>query len=197
MHEINDTFLAEKIGQDDEQAFRVLYNRYHVQLYYIAKKYLKDPGLAEDAVQDIFVKCWNKRKSLDPARSVKGYLFTMLKNHVLNMIRDRKKEITSMAEIPAGGEPSRNTVQEDIAYKESRQLVEKGLAGLSDRKREIFELKVFNGHSNSEVAEMLDISVRTVKTHYYNGSKFMKAYLKNHADLLVFLMFLFGLSAFL
>lgn len=187
MHEVNDTILVEHIRQGREQAFRELYDRYHRQMYYIAKKYVKDASLAEDAVQDIFVKVWEKRDSLDPSKSIKGYLFTLLKNHVLNMIRDRKKQIVSVSDVPEGEFPQKNSTDEEMVYNEYQDIVERGLEQLTDRKREVFELKV-NGHSNAQVAEMLHISVRTVKTHYYNGSKFIRTYLKNHANIFLILM---------
>ena len=60
MHDLNDTLLAQKISEGSEKAFREIYDRYHIQIqiFYIAKKYIKDSNLAEDVVQEIFVKLW-------------------------------------------------------------------------------------------------------------------------------------------
>lgn len=196
MHDLNDTELGKKIRLGGEKAFRELYDRYHVQMYYIAKKYVKSSDLAEDAVQDIFVKLWEKRDRIDEAKSIKGFLFTMLRNHVLNMIRDRKDEIVSMSGIEEKKHPNRNQTENDLIYKEYHEIVQRGLEELSDRKREVFELKTLQGHSNSEVADLLNINIRTVKTHFYNSSKFMREYLKNHAGLLG-LLIVFGLVVFL
>ena len=76
-------------------------------MYYIAKKYVKDHGLAEDAVQDIFVKVWEKREELDASKSIRGYLFAMLKNYVLNMIRHRKRKILSGYELKEEHHPGK------------------------------------------------------------------------------------------
>lgn len=196
MHDLNDTELGKKIRLGSEQAFREIYDRYHVQMYYIAKKYVKDSALSEDAVQDIFVKLWNKRNRLDETKSIKGFLFTMLRNHLLNMIRDRKKEIVSMSDVNKEEFPRHNLTEDEMVYKEYHDIVKQGMEELSDRKREVFELKTLQGHSNSEVAELLNINIRTVKTHFYNSSKFMREYLRKHAGLLG-LLILFGLVAFL
>lgn len=185
MHELSDLILSQKICQGSEEAFREIYERYHIQMYFIAKKYVKDPGLAEDAVQDIFVKLWTKRQHLDESKSIKGFLFTMLRNHVLNMIRDRKKEIISCSIVQNEKPPPKNLTDDELIYNEYQEIVKKGLDELSDRKREVFELKMMGGHTNSEIADMLEINVRTVKTHYYNSSKFMKVYLKSHADITI------------
>lgn len=196
MHDLNDTDLAIKIRAGNKKAFREIYERYHVQMYYIAKKYVKSPDLAQDAVQDIFVKLWEKRDRIDHTKSIKGFLFTMLRNHVFNMIRDRKSEIVSISGIESSELPQQNLTEDELVYKEYHEIVKEGMKELSDRKREVFELRTLQGHSNSEVAELLNINIRTVKTHFYNSSKFMREYLKNHAGLLG-LLFLFGLIALL
>lgn len=196
MHELNDTELAIKIRTGNQQAFRELYDRYHVQMYYIAKKYVKSTDLAQDAVQDIFVKLWEKRFRIDESKSIKGFLFTMLRNHVLNMIRDRKDEIVSITGIESKELPRQNLTEDELVYKEYHEIVKQGLEELSDRKREVFELRTLQGHTNSEVAHLLNINIRTVKTHFYNSSKFMREYLKNHAGLLG-LLIVFGLFTLL
>lgn len=184
MHDLTDTFLAQKIRNGSEKAFREIYERYHVQMYYIAKKYVKDAALAEDAVQDVFLKLWNKRQRLDAEKSIKGFLFTMLKNHLLNMLRDHKKEIISVSAVQVELLPNKNMTEEELVYKEYHDIVKRGLRELSDRKREVFELKAFNGHTNSEIADLLKINVRTVKTHYYNSSQFIREYLKIHSGII-------------
>lgn len=184
MHNLNDTELGEKIRLGSEKAFREIYDRYHIQMFYIAQKYVRSSSLAEDAVQDIFVKLWEKRDSIDDTKSLKGFLFTMLRNHVLNMIRDRKQEIISATGLEEKNHPRHNQTEDDLIYKEYHEFVQQGLSELSDREREVFELRTLQGHNNSEVADLLNINIRTVKTHFYNSSKFIREYLRNHAGLL-------------
>lgn len=187
MHDLNDTILIQKISEGCEKAFREIYDRYHVQMFYIAKKYLKDAGMSEDAVQDIFVKVWQKRRELVHVNSIKSYLFTMVRNHVLNMLRDRKSELTSISSVKEEKLPAKNPTEEKLQYSEYETVLRKGVSELSGRKREVFELRTIKGLTNSEVAEHLQIHVRTVKTHYYNSSKFIRTYLKNHAGILLLL----------
>jgi RNA polymerase sigma-70 factor (ECF subfamily) len=196
MHDLNDTELARKIRVGNEKAFREIYDRYHVQMFYIAKKYVKSADLSKDAVQDIFVKLWNKRDRIDDNKSIKSFLFTMLRNHLLNMIRDRKDEIVSMSGIQEKKLPRQNLTEDELIYKEYHEIVKQGMKELSDRKREVFELRTLQGHSNSEVAKLLNINIRTVKTHFYNSSKFMREYLKKNAGILG-LLIVFGLVVFL
>lgn len=188
MYDLNDTLLTKKIRDGSEEAFKIIYDRYHIQMYFIAKKYVKDSSLAEDAVQDIFVKLWVKRSILTEAKSLKGFLFTMLRNHVLNMIRDRKKEIVAVSTVEEKNLPNVNLTDDVVLYNEYHEIVKKGMDELSDRKREVFELRTLSGYSNSEVAEILKINIKTVKTHYYLSSKFIRAYLKKYSGILFFFL---------
>lgn len=183
MRDYDDTGLVRLISLGNKQAFEEIYERYHRQLFYLAMKYLKSKSLSEDAVQDVFVKLWQKRGELDPDKSVKGFLFISLKNHVLNMIRNRKSKILSEVELKEDQHLTGNDVMDEVLYKEYEHIVNLGLAELPDRKRKVFELKAFNGFSNSEIAELLLISINTVKVQYYHGSQFIRAYLKKHADI--------------
>jgi RNA polymerase sigma-70 factor (ECF subfamily) len=189
MDGLTDTDLAQKIRDSNELAFKEIYDRYHVQMYYIAKKYVKRNELAEDAVQDTFIKLWRKRESIDETKSIKGFLFTMLRNYLLNQLRDRKKEIVSITDVNRNLLQSRVMTDDDILYKEYHSILERGLTELTDRKREVFELRTKKGHTNSEVAELLKIDIKTVKTHFYLSSKFIRAYLKKHAGLMGVLIF--------
>jgi RNA polymerase sigma-70 factor (ECF subfamily) len=186
----SDTALARKIKESDSRAFKELFDKYHERLYYLAKSYLKDHDLAEDAVQDVYLKLWDKRRSLDSSSSIEGLLFTMLKNHVLNMIRDennRKKVIEEVKRMAQNRE-SRNSTKDEFLYSEYKNLIEEAVVKLSPAKREVFELRSFKGLSNEEVADKKDVSRHTVKTQYYLGSKFIRNYLKKHAGILLLIL---------
>lgn len=184
MHELNDSLLAQKIKGGCERSFREFYDRYHVQLYYVAKQYMKRPALAEDAVQDVFVKLWTKRRQIDPMKSLKGFVFTMLKNHLLNVLRKNREEILSYEAVNEASLPRKNVTDDQVIYNEYRSVVDRGLKELTGRKREVFELKTFGGYTNSEISKLLGIDIRTVKTHYYNSSRFMRDYIREHTGLI-------------
>jgi RNA polymerase sigma-70 factor (ECF subfamily) len=186
----NDTVLAGKIKKGNKQSFRKLYNRYHKRLYYLAKQYLKDEDLAKDAVQDVFLKLWDKREGLDLSASIEGFLFTMLKNHLLNMIRDEKnrKKIIEEVKRTAQNREVRNSTEEEIIYNEYRNLIDEAVVRLSPAKRNVFEMRSFEGLSNAEVADKKGVSEHTVKTQYYLSSKFIRDYMKKYADLLLLVL---------
>jgi RNA polymerase sigma-70 factor (ECF subfamily) len=103
------------------------------------------------------------------------------------MLRDKKSDVVSMTSLTEKTFPAQNLTEDDLQYKEYERVLQRGINELSDRKREVFELRSQKGFTNPEVAEMLQVDVRTVKTHYYNGSKYIRAYLSKHSGILTFL----------
>ncbi|SHG61652.1 RNA polymerase sigma-70 factor, ECF subfamily [Fodinibius roseus] len=190
MKGIDDHILVQRIKEGDRESFKKLYNRYHQPLYYLSKKYLKDEIFAKDAVQDIFVKVWKKRDELNASSSIKSFLFTMLKNHLLNMIRDKKNHRKILNELKHTDFSSSvsNPIENKVIYSEYLDFLKKAIKKLSPAERKVFQMKSFEGLSNDEIAERNEVSVNTVKTQYYLSSKFVRNYLKKHADLFIFLI---------
>src|SRR5699024_2927378 len=87
-----DSVLLQRLRKGNENSFRKIYLKYHKQLFRVALKYLRSKSLAEDAVHDVFVNLWDNREKLKSSGSLKGFLFTATKNHVLNVIdKDRRR----------------------------------------------------------------------------------------------------------
>lgn len=183
MNQSIDRNLIENLKEGDEHAFRKVYEEYHKAVYGIAFKYLKSEHLAEDAVHDVFVKLWDYRKKLDAGQSLKGFLFTTAKNHVLNMIRNRKRDEEKNKEYSHLKPVSRNKTVAKLTLKNYKRVFEYFLEQLPEGKKEIFELKMQKGISNKKIAQKLDISVNTVKSQYYQASKFIKKQLGEHTEL--------------
>src|SRR5690625_3404816 len=186
----DDRSLVQGIKKDDRESFKRLYNRYYRPLFYVSKKYLKDGSIARDAVQDVFVKLWKKRDELDESYSIKSFLFTMLKNHVLNMIRDKKnhRKILNDLKYTDAHTSDSNPTEDKIIYAEYINFLKKALKKLSPAERKVFQMRSFEGLSNAEIAEQNEVSIHTVKTQYYLSSKFVRNYLKKHADLFIVIL---------
>lgn len=184
MNDTTDKHLVVQIKKGDKIAFKKLYEQYHKQLFFIAKKYLKDEQLAEDAVQDIFVKVWNSRATLDQNKSVKSYLFTILKNHLLNKIR-RKSIRHKVLEYYKKNIQNKmvSTPIDDLLYEEYKELFARAIEKLTPSQREVVKMKMIQKYTNEKIASIRNVSVNTVKTQYYLGSKFVKEYLKKYGNI--------------
>jgi len=173
-----DVELVLALKNSDHDALKKLFDRFYLDLYYFAQKYLRNKALAEDAVQDVFIIIWDERYKLDVNKSVRAFLFTILKNQILNIIRKYKKEILTTFENPI----SVPTYPDEESIKQENELeitaiIMKAVEKLPERQREIFIKKVFDGNKNNQVANDLAISENTVKVHYQRSLKAIKAYL--------------------
>lgn len=172
-----DSSLFLLIKKRDKEAFTVVYHKYHHYLYSLAFRYLKDVELAEDAVQHVFVKLWDSARYIDVGINMKNYLYTMTKNFVLNQIRDNKEMISlnyENAQIEITDE-SRDVVS-IMEDKQLLSLLYEGIQHLPPQKKEICHLKIDENKSNQEIAEVMGISVNTVKSHYQESVKMLRDY---------------------
>lgn len=173
--------LIRRLKDDDEVAFRKIYLKYHKELYAVAGKYLRSKELAEDAVHDVFVKLWDNREKLDNSGSLSGFLFTALENHVLNMINTRRRKLKKKAKLSEEKSEEKNATDHVIPFSEYQKYYEEAITKLPKARREVFELRMKEGLTNQEVAEIREISVNTVKSHFYKASKFIREYVSKHA----------------
>lgn len=166
------------IKKRDKEAFTVIYQKYHIYLYTLALRYLKNKELAEDAVQHVFVKLWDKAEDIKIEINLKNFLYTMTKNHILNLFRDNK-EIISLSYA----NEQRDIEDEDDFFKlinevQMRDILRTGIENLPPQKRDICKLKVEGDISNQEIADRMGISIHTVKSHYQESIKMLRTYFK-------------------
>lgn len=180
---IEESLLVTSLKQGDKLAFAGIYNKYHRQIYVIALKYLKDEALAQDIVQEIFIKLWTYREHLKEELSLKGFLITSVHNLVLNTIRNRQTEILKHIELVHKTNNSPKLSDHALLVSEYARIAEKGISELSPAKQLIFRLRSFHCLSNQEVAAQLGLSVNTVKFQFSQASKTIRQYLKDHAGI--------------
>ena len=180
MHE---KLMVTHLKSGDKQAFASIYEKNHRQIHVIALKYLKDESMAQDIVQDIFIKLWTFRENLKEDLSIKGFLITSVHNLVLNTIRNRKTEILKYVELGYKIHNRQNSFEEEMLLSEYARIAEKGIKELSPAKQAIFRLRSIHCLSNHEVAVKLGISVNTVKFQFSQASKMLRKYLRDHAGI--------------
>lgn len=176
-----DRQLTSRLKNGDEKAFRDIFDYFHKPLYILAIKYLKDTQLAEDAVQDIFLKLWLNRQKLDEDLSLRGFLFTSLKNHILNIIRNRKTEIVKQTELRDKQFSPYHMSEDSLKVVDYQAILTKGIKKLSPQRQHIFNLRVFVGLTNQEVSGKLNLSINTVKFQFSQATKILREYLKKEA----------------
>ncbi len=186
---IDETIWVKQLIKGNQLAFSFLYNKYAEQTYLLSLKYLGNKALAEDAVQNLFLKIWIKREEIDENKPFNRFLFTILKNDLLNVIRDKKKEIfvlENCLEIILNTNTEKYEYEEDEKYEYQLGILEKAVKGLSEQRKKIFMLKHQEKYTNQEIADLLNLSINTIKHQYYQSLKQIRSYITEIALLILF-----------
>lgn len=189
----NEQQLLERLKNDDEAAFKVLFNEFYSKLYYFVLEFVPLKDIAENIVQDTLVTLWNKRTQLKDDSNLTSYLFTVAKNNALKRLREKKYSQNLFSNTIDVGELDLNvetlsTVDTSVcAFMDIDQIIQETLASLPPQCRKVFELSRFQEMKNREIAEELNISIKTVEAHISKGIKIFKVALKDYLPLVAYL----------
>lgn len=167
---LDDQHLLDRIARfDDEQAYHQLFVRYYEALCGYAYKLTGSSATAEEIGADVLLKIWTKRAELSIQASLKSYLYTSARNRSIDHFRKKMRE-PQQAEAHAVQDPAdRYTPETDMLYQETHHLIEAAIKRLPTKGQHIFRLSREEGLRYWEIAERLNISVKTVETHIRRG----------------------------
>jgi RNA polymerase sigma-70 factor (ECF subfamily) len=167
----SDAELIEQLRKGRQDALRLLYKRYSGLVYTIACKMLSRPSEAEDLTQEVFLNFW-KHENFDPNRAaLSTYLCVVTRSRALNRIKQRGSQQRSLEKLQALPPPefTAATPLENASIEEQQQTLKRVLAQLPDRQRQILEMNFYQGVSQSNIAQQLDLPLGTVKTNARQG----------------------------
>lgn len=164
------------IKQRDKDAFSVVYQKYHAYLYTLAMRYLKNSALAEDAVQHVFVKLWETAKNIDVDINLKNYLYTMTKNYILNQFRNNREIISLNYAAAQHDFVANDDINFNLEEIEISELLYKGIDQLPPQKKIVCRKKIEENKTNQQIADEMQISLHTVKSHYQEAVKMLRDY---------------------
>lgn len=175
-------------GIGDEADFEKLFRQFHPSLCRYAFTIVKDVEEAEEIVQEVFVRIWDKRAQIEFTVSAKSYLYRAVHNACLNLLSKNKKEVR-MDEVPLKIVHQSATPTADFQTRELEAEIEKALDQLPEQCRKVFELSRYGNLKYREIAEMQNISVKTVENQMGKALRILREQLA--AYLTVSLPFLF------
>ena len=181
------------VAKGNELAFRQLFDEHRAAVYSVALKLLKSASLAEDVVQEVFMKVWHNREALSRVEKFKGYLFTITRNRVFDEFKKIAREATILNE-PAEDASVVNDADHVIRKKQLEGLLEQALHQLPRQQQYIYHLSRKEGMTYQEIGERLNLSPLTVKTHMKKTLAFLRSHLSTHFELYL-LLFFNGVSA--
>lgn len=180
--------LVKALKEGNQLAFSIVYKTYAAQTFSLAFKYLLNKELAEDAVQNLFLKLWLKKEEIDETKPINRYLFTMLKNDLLNTLRDSKKNIYLLEDCLSMVLELEDNSQNENLKQEQMNIIQQALEQLSPQRRKVFEMKVSGKYSNQEIADKFNLSINTIKFQYSQSLKQIRATVGELSLLLLYCM---------
>lgn len=171
-----DIELLTRLSQGDKQAFDQLYLKYSHPLYLNLLKLTKSEEVAEELLQDIFLKIWNKRDTLDIHTGFGGYLFKISQNLVYDFFRKAKQDKALRHRITAAASENYTHIEETLLSRENRTLLQRAISTLPPVRQQIFRLCKLEGKTYEEVASLLGISVSTVNDHIVKATRHIRRF---------------------
>lgn len=176
----------DRLINGDEKEFKSLFDLLYVGMVQQATFYTNDFAVAEDVVQEIFVRLWEKRDELKEVQNLQGYLLLSVKNRCLNYLEhqqvvDKYKQYCLLQEVQDNNEDSEQFI-ENVG-----RLLEK----LPEKRRRVLEMSVLEAKSYAEIAELLGISLNTVKDHVKKAYAFLREELRQNISLPVLFFVLY------
>lgn len=167
-----DKHLVELIKKDDEYALKVLFDRYFIPLCSFSAKITNQNQLAEEAVADVFIELWKRRSYLDIKDNVKAYLFKMVRNISLNVIRKNSVLVDSFNEQEI--KQFSISPEQEFITKENTASIEDLLFVIPEPAKTVFLMNREENFSYKEIADILKISVKTVESHMGKALKLLR-----------------------
>ncbi|HEX6225785.1 MAG TPA: RNA polymerase sigma-70 factor [Chryseolinea sp.] len=180
--------LLETLQAGDITAFEMIFKTYYQPLCNYAYSFVHDREEAEEIVQATFLSVWEKKDNLSIHTGVKPYLYAMVRNAALNVLKHEKvKQQHATVEL-AVAERSSESVTRTVMASELEERISKALNKLPEQCRLVFKLSRFEELKYAEIAEQLNISVKTVENQMGKALKIMREQLKDYLPLLLVFM---------
>ncbi|WP_163325558.1 RNA polymerase sigma factor [Draconibacterium mangrovi] len=186
------TELLLRLKQDDKVAFYNLYERYSKRLYSFVFRFIKQESDTEEIVQEVFVKIWEKRRTIDAYSSFESFLFTIAYNSTISLFRKRINEKKYLEHLFAlQKEKKTPELIDEIQFNDLKEQVSYLIDALTPRQKEIYKLSRESGLTYQEIGEKLNISATTVKKHMANTLSYLKTNMQNNMFAALLFMHLF------
>lgn len=157
--------LVSLLAEDSEYAFQLIYDRHRNRIYKTATRFLKSPILAQEVVQDVFLKLWFSRKDLNTNQPIEAWLQTVAKNNIINRLKKISNEWKAMNELPFITESESNTTANNVQDIEYAALLNEAINSLPEQQKKAFLMSRTENLTYIQIGEKLQLSPLTVKTH--------------------------------
>lgn len=189
--------LFNAIKQQDKKVFELFYKKYYQQLFALAYRYVRQMEIAEEIVHDLFITVWNKSEQLNVQHSLKSYLFKAIVNSSLNYIKKEKMQTEKhLAYLAVHDDGFTLDEEKGLAEEKLLKSLEDALELLPNKCRQVMFLSRFGKLKQQEIAQQMDISLKTVKNHLTYGFQKLREHLAQNQELIILLLLIFKITLF-
>jgi RNA polymerase sigma-70 factor (ECF subfamily) len=174
--------LLQQIAAGDEKAFCRVFSEHWQNIYGVAFMLTKSAVLAEDMVQEIFLKIWIKRAHLPEVENFRNFLFVVARNHIFSELRKQSNEVSFTEQLIDYFTETRKDPEKALVHKQASEMISKAIEQLSPQQRVVYELSRDKGLTRDQIARQMGISPNTVRNHMAGALEQIRQYLQRHAD---------------
>jgi RNA polymerase sigma-70 factor (family 1) len=170
----NENELLARMTEGDERAFGAIFHHYRRKIYSYAFHLSGDAAQADELVQETFLKVWLHRDKIPHILRFDNWLFTIARNQVFDMLKKMARDAEFRRQLAGLLDPEANPVEDQLLSRENELRLQRALEKLPPRQRLIFTLSRHQGMKHDEIADHLQISRHTVKTHLVQALKTLR-----------------------
>lgn len=180
--------LLNQLSRGEEPAFNALYKAYSRPLFLRVVNMIKSEDDAQEIIQELFIKLWQNRETINSIKSFQAYVYTIANNLVYNYFRKISYDQSLIDKLLLNAASHYLDGQELLENKESAEIFQKAINQLSPQCKKVFQLCKIEGKSHKEVAQLMGISMPTVNSHMTNAVKSIREYILKNQDIAIVLM---------
>ena len=182
--------VIEQLRDGSKEAFRLMFDEVGPKIYAFALSYLKNDFEAEELLQEVFLKLWEIRSSLDSSRNLKSFLFKICINLIYDFIRRKNIEQVYLDYSEKNNPSSGDNTWHEVIYNDMLNNLQQLIAAMPEQRQRIFRMSKEDGLSNEEIADRLNLSKRTVENQLYRAVSFLKEKINTGSIPALFFFFL-------
>ncbi|MFZ4261655.1 RNA polymerase sigma factor [Sphingobacterium sp. HJSM2_6] len=171
---VDDEMLLMQIQQGSEKAFTQLYEKYANRIYINLIKLVKDRDVAQELLQDVFLKIWDKKSTITIEKSFPAYLNTIARNLAFNFSKRISLNENYLTSVIQHNPSQYSHVEENIMLNEIQSLYDQAIAELPPKRKSVYLLCKVEGKSYDEAAQILGLSSSTISDHMVKATRFIK-----------------------
>jgi RNA polymerase sigma-70 factor (ECF subfamily) len=176
----SEQLLVSELKNHNENAFRKLFDLYYQDIYGYSISLLKSKDLAEENVQEVFLKVWLHRENLNIEQSFKSYLFTIARNQAFNSLNKASNDEILKEEIFYSSQKSYDQGDYSVRESDCKKLKKEALKQLPPKRKQIFKMSRKQGKTYEEISQELGISVNTVKSQMSKALESLRLFFQLH-----------------